>query len=210
MTDKNYIGLGTGIFLPEDISLILGLEKNKINNWLKNYWSENIVKNNKVKSINFLTMIEIYVFNTLLENGFARKKILETYKNLSNIFKTNYPFANKTLYYSSNNIFCEKNNLYFDSMKNYIISDFIIPFINKIVFSEITNLAEKFYPLGKQSNIVIDPQIQFGRPIIKGTRLTIDVIYELIQNNATIKDIQFNFDIEEDTIKEVYKFYNVA
>lgn len=40
-----------------------------------------------------------------------------------------------------------------------------------------------------KERIVIDPQIHFGKPCIKGTRITVENVLELIQENIPFKDI---------------------
>jgi len=208
-TDK--IGLGTGIFLTSDISLILGINTQKVNSWLENYWSEKIHYFEKTKTVNFLTLIEVYVFNTFLENGVKRNKIKKFHKNLSEKLNTDYPFAHHEFFYSNKEIYTSKQtNIYFDTDFNYIIDSFIIPFTNKIEYSDVTNIATKFYPLGKNSNIVIDPQIQFGKPTVNGTRLTTDVIEEMLKNKMKPKVIASWYEVEEEIICEIAKFYKVA
>lgn len=209
--NANTIGLGTGIFLTPDISLILGIKSQKVNNWLNNYWTEKIHYFEKSKTVNFLTMIEVYVFNTLLEKGISRKKIKKFHKELARKFNNQFPFANKTLYYSKSDIYTdEQKDVYFDSTMNYIINDFIIPFADKIDFSEQTNRAVRFYPQGKDSSIVVDPNIQFGRPIIKGTRITIDVIQDLLKKETEHEEIAFMYDIDEKSISEIIDFYKTT
>ncbi len=39
------------------------------------------------------------------------------------------------------------------------------------------------------SRIILDPKIMVGKPVIKGTRLTVDYILGLLAHGATINDI---------------------
>lgn len=207
---ENNIGLNTGIFLPSDISLILGMKQQKINRWLNMYWSEKINYTDTTKTINFLTLIEIYVFNTFLEKGISRKKIISFHEDLKQIFNISFPFAYKAFFYNSKEIFTTKNKCLFDTTGNYVIKDFITPFANKIDFSEKTHLANCFYPQGKSSNIIVNPEIQFGKPIIKGTRITIDVIYEMLKQKNSTEEISCWYEIDEIIVKEIANFYNYS
>ena len=66
----------------------------------------------------------------------------------------------------------------------------------------------------KYKYIISDAEILGGKPIIKGTRLSVQFILELIASGATIKDIASEFPhIEEDAIHEALasrKAANVA
>lgn len=50
--------------------------------------------------------------------------------------------------------------------------------------------------------IVTDPKIMLGKPIIKGTRLTVGIIVEKIAYGATIEDLKKDYPfLTEDDIK---------
>jgi len=44
----------------------------------------------------------------------------------------------------------------------------------------------------------------------KGTRITIDIIQEMLSEGADIEDITFFYEIEKETIKEISEFYQRA
>ncbi len=121
-----------------------------------------------------------------------------------------FPFAYKNFHYSKTEIFTKDGDNHYDSGLNYIISNFIIPFTQKIEFSEETKLAMRFYPNGINSKVIVDPDIQFGRPTIKGTRITTDIIHEMLMQKTDIQDIAFWYDLEENTINDISNFYKRA
>lgn len=50
--------------------------------------------------------------------------------------------------------------------------------------------------------IVINPKIMLGKPVIKGTRLTVEIIVEKIAYGATIEDLKKDYPfLTEDDIK---------
>lgn len=50
--------------------------------------------------------------------------------------------------------------------------------------------------------IVINPKIMLGKPVIKGTRLTVEIIVEKIAYGATIEDLKKDYPfLKEDDIK---------
>ena len=49
--------------------------------------------------------------------------------------------------------------------------------------------------------IIIDPKIMLGKPVIKGTRLTVELIVEKLAYGATLKDLKTDYPfITEDDI----------
>ena len=53
---------------------------------------------------------------------------------------------------------------------------------------------------GLLKRIVIDPKIMLGKPVIKGTRLTVEIIVEKFAYGETVEDIKkaYPFITEED------------
>ncbi len=50
--------------------------------------------------------------------------------------------------------------------------------------------------------IIVNPKIMIGKPIIKGTRLTVELIIEKIAYGATIEDLKIDYPfLTEDDIK---------
>ena len=53
---------------------------------------------------------------------------------------------------------------------------------------------------GLLKRIVVDPKIMLGKPVIKGTRLTVEIIIEKLAYGETIEDLKrdYPFIIEDD------------
>lgn len=45
-----------------------------------------------------------------------------------------------------------------------------------------------------QERIVLDPNVMVGKPVIRGTRLTVEYILRLLANGATIDEIMNEYD----------------
>ena len=44
-----------------------------------------------------------------------------------------------------------------------------------------------------RSRIAVDPKVLAGKPVIKGTRISVEVILELLANGWTVEDILKNY-----------------
>ena len=54
-----------------------------------------------------------------------------------------------------------------------------------------------------QDRIVIDNNIHFGKPCVKGTRITVENVLELVHDNITFEDImkEYYADLQVEDIK---------
>jgi len=79
----------------------------------------------------------------------------------------------------------------------------IEPFCKKIDFNEETFLAQKYWPLGKEHSIVIDPHHCFGQPTIAGTNITTSSIVRLINAGEEKKCVVSMYSIKDKMLEDV-------
>lgn len=61
------------------------------------------------------------------------------------------------------------------------------------------------------ARITIDPKVMVGKPVIKGTRLTVDYILNLLAHGATTAEITLEYDgLTEEDIKACFLFATKA
>jgi len=54
--------------------------------------------------------------------------------------------------------------------------------------------------------IEVNPEICNGKPVIKGTRITVKLILDLIANGWSIKEIMEEYDLSEEQVKAAIKY----
>lgn len=202
---ENLIGIGTGIYTPSDISQILKINIKTINRWLSNYFSDKYIKTDKTKITNFYSLIELYVFNVLLEKGVKRKYLKDLYTFLLSKSDFDYPFATKKIRYLGNQVYAEHRNQIIDGQISSVIKEFIEPFLTNVEFTA-DGISEKYFPLGKEHFIVVDPQIQFGQPIIKNTGIKVEALMSFYNAGEKTEDIAWFYNIPIEAINDAIKF----
>jgi uncharacterized protein (DUF433 family) len=188
--------LGTGIYTIPDISLILGIPYSKINRWVNSFWNDKFAKNysaqytwnvDATKAVNFFTMIEIYTFYQLSLSGVTSREILNAHEKLSAQFNTPYPFAKKEiincLRTDGKKVLFEQRNgvIYSLDIRQQTYLGFIKEFFKNLDFDD-DSVALRLWPMGKEKSIVCDPHHQFGQPVISGTNINAETLYELYKS----------------------------
>ncbi len=205
--------IGKGIYTVKDISEILFLPTAKVNVWFKKYLQDSYYNLDKAKITNFVGLIEFYVFYELNDRGFSLQKIKETHQILKQQFNIEKPFASRLGLHTlgSREIFLKQNSNIITLGKSlqYNLKEFTEPFSKKIEYST-EGIAQKYYPNGKESSVVVDPQIQFGSPTIKGTGVTTDTIYKYYKGGEKVEFIANIFNLDIKNIYDALKFKHVA
>ena len=207
--------IGQGVYTAKDASLIFKIPYSKVN-----YWFQWYLKKGKFNidyqyhfpisdktAVNFLTLIEMFVFYSLKENGAKTSAILEAHSALSKQLKTPYPFAQEDYYSIGNKIFVSNEDRIVTANKKlqYVFSEGLIPYSKKINFGN-DKLAHKFYPLETSRNIVVDPKHQFGQPIIAGTNILAATIYDWHLGKEEDTFIAELYNISIESVKDAVSF----
>ena len=212
---------GSGVYMASDVAKILKIPYSKARYWF-NYYAKNKLFNSigykyyfdiKDKiAIDFLTLIEMNVFYSLKDEvKMKTSNIVQYHKVLSNDLQTPYPFANSNIYASKTKLIFEHRHQFkhADDLQQTFITDFIVPFYKKIAFNE-EGLAHKFYPLGINKSVVVDPEHQFGKPIIGGTNIVTETLYDYYLGGDSIEFIAKLYDISPENVKDAIAFSMAA
>ncbi len=57
-----------------------------------------------------------------------------------------------------------------------------------------------------EKRVIIDPEIRHGKPIIKGTRVSIEVILGSLAGGMEIKDIAKEYDIKKEDVQAAAEY----
>lgn len=221
---ENKPSIGHGIYTMPDIAHILRIPYHKVSRWVKEYWDKRLSADfegryswtdGMARAIGFHTLIELFVLLELSNAGVRTTNVLLAHSELSKLFKTPYPFATSKII---EKIGTDSKRIYFKEADDIIYSldgkrqfnlQFVQDFFEKIDFSKDT-LAARYYPLGKSKSIVVDPEYQFGQPILQGTNILPLTIYHLHKGDDPIDFIAELYEITEDQVKHAIEFCELA
>ena len=219
----NKLAIGNGIYTVPDIARILQLPYSKVNTWLNEYWDGKLGRAFKGKyswrvdstrAVGFHTLIEFYVMMQFAEAGVKPTQVLKAHNELSKQFKSIFPFAQQQVI---NNISTDGKKIYFnidgtamslDGSKQFNL-DFIKIFFRKLDFDN-ELLAARLWPLGRNKAVVCDPQHKFGQPVINGTNIQTEAIYQMYLAKEPIAFIASLYELPEKKVKDAISFHKNA
>ncbi len=224
MNFENEAKLGLGIFTVPDLADILNIKYYKVSRLLNEYWDSRLAsqfkskyswKVDQNKAVGFHTLVEFFIFYQFKEVGVSTRNILKAHQELGEIYSTPFPFAQSHILKGIN---CFGKKIVFEiATDQYIDLDstkqlnlkFIRDFTKKLEFDR-DNLAERLYPMGKTSSIVVDPKHKFGQPTIKGTNLYPETIYNLHRAKESKRFIASSYDISLKQVNDAIEYCKKA
>lgn len=209
--------LGKGIYSIPDAAAILDMPVSKVRRWVKKYWELEFLQDvdqsytwgeSREKAFHFLTLIEIIAVDSFREIGVSFPKIKLAHELLTNLLDTPYPFAHAELMSDGKRIFYDVDTtlLEMDQKQQLSFTNLVAPYCKKIDFQEKTQLAERFWPLGKDHEIVVDPHHSFGQPVIKGTNITVETIFSMLNAGESPEFVASIYDLNLNAVEDVMSF----
>lgn len=213
--------IGEGIYTLPDAALILRLPLTRLRHWVGSYFESGEAENEEFLSswgsgrsrgFNFLVLIEAYTVFNLRKLGVSLQRIRTARRILGQHLETPHPFAVRGILASGGQVLFDLEQgapaavLNLSPGKQMELRDVIAPFCTRIDFDQSTMLAERFWPLGREAHIEVDPRRSFGRPVITGTNTTAEALADLVDAGELPADVAAQYDVPVPAVKEAHQF----
>ena len=197
-----------------------------VRNWLRGYSGPErdiqpifTTHDRNVAMVSFLNLIEIVVagqFRKALRVKY--QTVIGAYSNAKEIIDSQYPFAHARLEPLAGNI------VYFiksqpgnssrqatDLPEQWSLPMELPPLPNEVrqIIDQIEylqELAAKWFPVGRDVPIVIDPQVSTGIPTVAGTGVTIGAIHERFKAGHKIEFLSRDYELEPSVVQTVIQY----
>lgn len=208
--------LGTGIYSFPEIAFILRLPKNKVSRYItamddsslgKEFQRKYIAGKGRERVTSFATLIEFYVFYHLRALRISADDILSVHTVFAEKLNTPYPYATSTLLSDPKRVllaFAEHIN--FKPDQRITFEECIQSFHNNIDFTSV-GVADCFYPMGRDSDVVVDPHHRFGEPTIQYTNLSAAIIFDDYIGGETCEFLSHLYNVPLKKIEDAIAFF---
>lgn len=152
--------------------------------------------------IAFEDLVSLRIIAALRAVGVGWPEIHRTEKWLREQTGAQRPFATEYLWSGQGQIFVDWTQRLISGSRSGqfalgMLRDYLIP-IHGLMFGEETHVATSWEPL---SGILIEPQIQFGTPCLKGTRIPTRTIAGMVEAGDTVDWVAKAFGLTHDDVK---------
>lgn len=202
--------LGLGIYAREEAARLIGVTPSRLRRWVNGYTyhyvhgetserrrrppvvATDLPVMDQTVALSFVELMELRVVAALRAKGASLQEIRRAGDVAAEHFGTSHPFASKRVYTDGRKVFaalCRQSNSDLVQLTRGVVGQVIAggilePFLSEIDFDEDTKLTARWWPLGKQVPVVLDPKVAFGAPVIQGTRLRTDFIADMAVHSA--------------------------
>lgn len=233
MAERSLKLLGLGIYSRGEVARLLNLSSNRVSSWIRGYrytWGPkerrrhgeqpSVIKTDipiigGSVAVSFLELVELLVVKQFRDEGIPLQTVRVAWNHAAQAFKTRHPFANRRVFTDGGHIFMALRDDDFapDVLE---VSSRRSPFqiiagpifrhsLDEFEFDEQTELARRWWPLGRKVPVVVDPKIAFGAPVVSGTRVPTTIIARYAETRS-IKVVADAFDLPRERVEAAVKF----
>jgi uncharacterized protein (DUF433 family) len=162
--------------------------------------------------ISFLDLAELLFIRTFIQHGISIQKIRKAAITASNLLNTSHPFAIKKMFTDGKSIFAkiakkEDDLSLLDLInKQFQFDEIVEPILYECIDFNKYDYAERWWPLGKKKEIVLDPSRNMGQPILNKYNVRTELIYELYKTNHSINEIGEWYELDKKAIEAAISF----
>ncbi|SRR6266851_1872161 len=171
-----------------------------------------LAQRDKRAALSYMQLIEVAVVAAFRKAGVSMKRIRATREWAAHSLKSEFPFAEysfkenaRHLYLDSGQIDVKEGTVLQADQEGQLEWELIIGRLREFDYEDI---VMRWHVAGRSSPIIIDPQISFGAPAVRGTPTW--VIRGRWDAGESDTDIAEDFGIEKDEVKEALKFEGVV
>ena len=220
----NYFG--KGIYTLTTAAKILKTNPQKMRRWIKGYTYHKNMECRSYKPlfktefdydsndvvISFLDLTELLFIENFVRYGISIQKIRKAAIIASDLLKTSHPFAIRKMFTDGKTIFAkiakkENDTALLDLLKNqYQFEEIIEPLLYECIDFGKHDYAERWWPLGKNHEIVLDPARNMGQPILNKYNVKTELIYELYKTNHSVSEISEWYELDKAAIEAAIRY----
>lgn len=207
--------LGKGVYLLTEVARYTGAPAGTVRSWFKPRSDDRglgpLLRSEFAPvgedfAVSFLNLIEAYVarFFRKVRPPVKVSHIRRVYKKLQEELGTNHPFAHLSLCAADGRIIIQKEGHLTDAIDSQAWFVEMRHCLNHIEYEPNSKLANRW---NIAPGIAIDPAIQFGKPVVKGTGVaTLILANQFVANKRNAPLVADLYDVDESDVINAFRF----
>ncbi|MFC1946576.1 DUF433 domain-containing protein [Chloroflexota bacterium] len=178
------------------------LNTRHLHHWVKDGLAGGYLTGTKNRKlfINFRDLISLRVIAAMRSQGIKHKEILIAEKELKKLFEWEYPFAMSDFWVAKPDIYMKIQGVFISVSRHLqyaldMVTEYIVP-VHGLTF-DLYGVSATWTP---HTDILLNPEIQYGAPCISGTRVPTETIWSFYDAGDTVETISFAYGLQHGQI----------
>lgn len=161
----------------------------------------------EVAGVSFLDLVEVVAIGGLKDFGLNLQAIRRIVANCQELFAVERPLVSLKFKGGGREVFVDEEESLVEVLRGKgqrAWDEVLRPFIDTLDYDN--ELARRWWPLGKEELICLDPDYAFGLPVIHRTGVRTETILERLQVGESRDEIAADFNIEPAEVESALRF----
>lgn len=219
--------LHSGIYSVPEASHLTGVSTWRIRRWLRGYgfrtrtgrhtsppvWEGQLQPIAGSIALGFLDLIEVKCVNALLQTGVSWKTLRIAHGHAKRLTKNPHPFCTNRFASDGSAVFLQLSEkdggtTVWDARElQRVFVEIIQPFLRNVEFSP-TDVAIRWWPMGQDRQVVLDPLRSFGRPIVSQHAVPTATLASAVSIEHSIEVVAEWFAVTPEEVKDAVDYEN--
>lgn len=214
-----------GIYSIPEAARFTGLEAGRVRRWLSGYsftsagrkrssppvWSGTLLPIKGRRAVSFRDLIEMRFVDAFLRAGVSWKAIRDVQELARREYNLDHPFSTNRFRADGSRLVMSvaesdaHTGLFDVASRQQLFFAAAEPLREELEMDERDQVA-RWWPLGRQRCVVLDPTRQWGRPLVARSGVSTALIHRMLQSGVPMDDVSAWMHIEHDEARDAADF----
>ena len=227
MSDKHQSVLGIGVYTVPEAARLTGIPSRTIRRWVTGYtytrsgarrhspplWERQIAPVEDSVALSFRDLLEVRFVHYFRNHGVSWTVIKRAAECASEIIQDSHPFSTKRFKTDGRSIFAEivqttgEESLLNLAKRQYEFKSFVEPFLFEgLEFSDVGIKPVRWWPLGRNRRVTLDPGRSFGQPICTPESVPTAVLAKAFRADGSLDSVARWFMVHPKSVGDAVDF----
>lgn len=218
--------LGVGVYTPSEAARLTGVSAGRIKRWLSGYvfksgegahaspplWQPEIHSTDSLV-LSFRDLLEVRFVDAFRQHGVGWKSIRIAAEHAARIIQDSHPFSTRRFKTDGRSIFAEilqetgEESLLDLVRSQYGLKAILEPFLFEgLEFAAIGIAPVRWWPLGLDRRVVIDPEMSFGQPIVTPESVPTSILAKAFKAEGSLQAVARWYRVDPKSVEDAVDF----
>jgi uncharacterized protein (DUF433 family) len=192
--------IGTGIYTPAEAAALLKAPPAEVRRWAFGYTRvrggvpkhyeplihTQLPEIEGQQALTFIELVEMMFIRGFRQAGVTWKTIHEAARVAARLFESEHPFAMRQFFADPGGVYAllrevdgGESLVSLVGSGQHVFADLVRPYLGQLEFAP-SDVPTRWWPLGKEGRVVVDPAVSFGQPIVAEAGIPSRVLAEAL------------------------------
>jgi uncharacterized protein (DUF433 family) len=221
-----YTLIGLGLYTVPEASRLTNVSSQRIRRWLKGYsfkvagerrssgavWTPELPEIDEKIAVSFLDLMEIRFVSAFLDIGVSWPTVRLAASRAKDLFGQTHPFSTKRFRTDGKTIFAELLDEHaepalLDLVKTqYAFRRVVKPSLYAGLDFTHHDTVLRWWPMGRQKSVLIDPARAFGQPIVKASNIPTALLASAYKAEGSYDRVATWYNVAEKAVRDAVQY----